>query len=141
MIIEKLELNLDSDSEEYITLSIIYKYKDKILCVNTSAECPAYDELQDVLRDNYIKVVATKYNNNYLYGDLICTITDYLNDTCVYEDDDEESETYGLTVPNVGEIEDILYDFKRNTQHFVDIIKSIQNGDSNNNIDQLTLLP
>lgn len=141
MIIEKIELNLDSDSEEYVTLSIVYKYKDKLLRINSSAECPAYDELQDVLRDNYINVVVTKYNNNYLYGDLICTITDYLNDICTYEDDDEESETYGQMVQNVEEIEDILYDFKKNTEHFVHIINSIQNIENNNSIDQLTLLP
>ena len=61
--------------------------------------------------------------------------------TTTYEDDDEDSETYGQEIPDVCGIEDIMHDFKNNTKIFSDVIESIQNGDSNNNIDQLTLLP
>lgn len=141
MIIEKIELYLDSYDEEYISLNIQYKYKDKQLYLNSTAACPAYDVLKEVIRNNHIAVVTTKYNSNYLYAELLGVITNFLEDYCTYEDDDEESETYGQEIPDIPEIENIMYDFKNDTEKFSYVIESIQNGDSNNNINQLTLLP
>jgi len=141
MIIEKIELELDSYTEEYISLNIQYRYKDKQLFISSTVACPTYDVLKEVIRDNYIVVVTTKYNSNYLYAELLDVITDFLREYCTYEDDDEDSETYGQEIPDVCEIEDIMYDFKNDTKRFLDVIESIQNGDYNNNINQLTLLP
>jgi len=141
MIIEKIELELDSYTEEYISLNIQYRYKDKQLFISSTVTCPTYDVLKEVIRDNYIVVVTTKYNSNYLYAELLDVITDFLREYCTYEDDDEDSETYGQEIPDVCEIEDIMYDFKNDTKRFLDVIESIQNGDYNNNINQLTLLP
>ena len=140
MIIEKIELNLDLDTEEYISLNIRYKYKNKQLYLNSTVDCPAYDVLKEVIKDHLIVVLTTKYNSNYLYIELLEMITDFLKDYCTYEDDDEDSETYGQEIPDINEIEDIMYDFKNNTEEFSYAIESIQNGDSTN-IDQLTLLP
>jgi len=141
MIIEKIELELDSYTEEYISLNIQYRYKDKQLFISSTVACPTYDVLKEVIRDNYIVVVTTKYNSNYLYAELLDVITDFLREYCTYEDDDEDSETYGQEIPDVCEIEDIMHDFKNDTKRFLDVIESIQNGDYNNNINQLTLLP
>ena len=141
MIIEKIELNLDSYAEEYISLDIQYRYKDKQLFVSSMVACPTYDVLKEIIRDNYIVVVTTKYNSNYLYAELLNVITDFLREYCTCEDDDEDSETYGQEIPDVCEIEDIMYDFKNDTKIFLDVIESIQNGNYNNNINQLTLLP
>ena len=140
MIIEKIELELDSYTEEYISLNIQYRYKDKQLFISSTAACPDYDVLKEIIRNHHIAVVTTKYNSNYLYVELLGVITDFLKDYCTYEDDDEESETYGQEMPDINEIEDIMYDFKNNTEEFSYAIESIQNGDSTN-IDQLTLLP
>ena len=140
MIIEKIELNLDLDTEEYISLNIRYKYKNKQLYLNSTVACPAYDVLKEVIRDHLIAILTTKYNSNYLYIELLGMINDFLKDYCTYEDDDEDSETYGQEIPDICEIEDIMYDFKNNTEEFSYAIESIQNGDSTN-IDQLTLLP